>query len=148
MSWRSNWRARSDRRWAMFSSRPVMKLSTQRTAWSSRMKRSHRWEPIKPAPPVTRMRIADPRRRVLRRVAERRRSRADGRGDFRPAQRLDPPVLVGHALDIAFVLQRGEPVENRLVGGDLAAKLDLADQRRLPVLGEIALNEPQHRVLL
>jgi hypothetical protein len=35
---------------------PVKKLSTQSTSWPCSSKRSHRWLPRKPAPPVTRMR--------------------------------------------------------------------------------------------
>ena len=41
----------------MFSRRPVKKLSRQTTWWPSASSRSQRWEPMKPAPPVTRMRI-------------------------------------------------------------------------------------------
>src|SRR6266566_3003946 len=39
----------------MFSRRPVKKLSRHRTSWPSANNRSHKWEPIKPAPPVTRI---------------------------------------------------------------------------------------------
>ena len=44
-------------RCTMFSRRPVKKLSRQTTLWPSARSRSQRWEPIKPAPPVTRMRM-------------------------------------------------------------------------------------------
>src|SRR5688572_12790744 len=37
----------------MFSSEPVIKLSTAVTRLPSRKNRSQRWEPRKPAPPVT-----------------------------------------------------------------------------------------------
>ncbi len=37
----------------MFSSEPVSRLSTQRTRWPSRTRRSQRCDPRKPAPPVT-----------------------------------------------------------------------------------------------
>src|SRR5262245_10505247 len=39
-------------RWWMFPGRPVMKLSTQTTAWPSARNRSQRWDPMNPAPPV------------------------------------------------------------------------------------------------
>ena len=41
-------------RWAMFCMRPVVKLSRTVTVWPSWTSRSARWEPMKPAPPVTR----------------------------------------------------------------------------------------------
>src|SRR5262245_34772526 len=41
---------------AMLSRSPVSRLSTQMTSWPSRRKRSQRCDPMKPAPPVTRMR--------------------------------------------------------------------------------------------
>src|SRR5919197_605138 len=37
-----------------FANEPVSKLSTQMTRWPQRRSSSHRWEPRKPAPPVTR----------------------------------------------------------------------------------------------
>src|SRR5579859_7371636 len=39
-----------------FSGRPVAKLSMTTTSWPSASRRSTRWLPIKPAPPVTRHR--------------------------------------------------------------------------------------------
>src|SRR4051812_33764208 len=42
------------RRCAMFASDPVSKLSTQMTRWPRARSASQRWEPRKPAPPVTR----------------------------------------------------------------------------------------------
>src|ERR671916_744903 len=41
-------------RCSMFSSDPVSRLSTQITRWPREMRKSHRCEPRKPAPPVTR----------------------------------------------------------------------------------------------
>src|SRR5689334_23084960 len=41
----------------MFSRRPVKKLSRQRTWCSSASRRSERWDPMTPAPPVTRIRM-------------------------------------------------------------------------------------------
>jgi len=41
----------------MLSLVPVKKLSTHSTSWPSARRRSQRWEPRKPAPPVTRMRL-------------------------------------------------------------------------------------------
>ena len=40
--------------WAMFASEPVSRLSAQMTRWPRRRSSSHRCEPRKPAPPVTR----------------------------------------------------------------------------------------------
>ena len=39
---------------------PVMKLSIQMTSWPSARKRSHKWEPINPAPPVMTVRTLGP----------------------------------------------------------------------------------------
>src|SRR3972149_2176649 len=39
-------------RWAMLFIRPVIRLSRQTTSCPSSMKRSHRWEPRNPEPPV------------------------------------------------------------------------------------------------
>src|SRR5450755_1464496 len=52
----STWRYsnRSVRMCSMFSSEPVSKLSTHRTRWPRASSSSHRCEPRKPAPPVTR----------------------------------------------------------------------------------------------
>lgn len=58
------------------------------------------------------------------------------------------PVFVRRALDKAFALERVQPVQRRLVGGDLAAELDLADQGRLAVRLEIPLDELIDRLLL
>src|SRR5207302_2352334 len=41
------------RRWATFFAAPGTRLSTQRTCQPSASSRSQRWEPRKPAPPVT-----------------------------------------------------------------------------------------------
>src|SRR3954451_590588 len=46
-----NW---GSRMWAMFASEPVSRLSAQMTRWPRRRSSSHRCEPRKPAPPVTR----------------------------------------------------------------------------------------------
>src|SRR5262245_42401879 len=40
-------------RWAMLSTEPVTKLSMAMTLWPRASSRSTRWEPRKPAPPVT-----------------------------------------------------------------------------------------------
>ena len=39
-------------RWATLSGDPVRRLSMQTTSHFLAMKKSHRWEPMKPAPPV------------------------------------------------------------------------------------------------
>src|SRR5216683_1642522 len=41
--------------WAMFSGEPVRRLSTQTTSQPCARRKSQRWEPRKPAPPVTRI---------------------------------------------------------------------------------------------
>src|SRR5579859_2473718 len=48
------WTKSSVRMWAMFASEPVSRLSTQITRWPRASSSSHRCEPRKPAPPVTR----------------------------------------------------------------------------------------------
>src|SRR2546430_4488562 len=58
---------RSARRWSMLSVVPVERLSRQTTSWPRARRDSERWDPMKPAPPVTRMRM-DPRRRRSGRV--------------------------------------------------------------------------------
>src|SRR5580704_387083 len=39
-------------RWAILSTEPVTKLSMAMTLWPRARRRSHKWEPRKPAPPV------------------------------------------------------------------------------------------------
>lgn len=56
-------------------------------------------------------------------------------------------MLIRPALDIPFAFQGVEAVNGGFVGEDLAARLDLADQRRLPVLIEIPRDERQHQPL-
>src|SRR3954463_11956672 len=51
-AWR--WTNSGIRRWAMFASEPVSRLSTQMTRLPRRNSSSQRCEPRKPAPPVTR----------------------------------------------------------------------------------------------
>src|SRR4028119_100104 len=57
-SWWTYSKSGESRRWATFSRLPVRRLSMQTTAYPSEISRSHRWLPIKPAPPVTRARGA------------------------------------------------------------------------------------------
>src|SRR5215470_16502347 len=45
----------------MLLSEPVRRLSMQTTSHSRARRNSHRWEPMKPAPPVTRTRMASGR---------------------------------------------------------------------------------------
>src|SRR6266540_4894760 len=49
-------RNRGSRRWAMLSSVPVTRLSMQTTSQPRASRKSQRWEPMNPAPPVTRTR--------------------------------------------------------------------------------------------
>src|SRR5512138_752892 len=60
MSWRISSNRCSSRRWAMLRLLPVKKLSTQITSWPSARSRSQRCEPMKPAPPVTSIRMPLP----------------------------------------------------------------------------------------
>src|SRR4028118_851404 len=57
-SWWTYSKSGKSRRWATFSRLPVRRLSMQTTRYPSEISRSHRWLPIKPAPPVTRARGA------------------------------------------------------------------------------------------
>src|SRR6185369_11350083 len=57
MSWRTSSKRWLSIRWMMLSLLPVKKLSRQITSCPSSRRRSHRCEPTKPAPPVTRMRM-------------------------------------------------------------------------------------------
>ena len=50
-------------------------------------------------------------------------------------------MLIRHALDEPFALKGVEAVDGRLIGEDLAAHLDLANQRGLAVLAKVANNE-------
>src|SRR3989344_2022331 len=52
ISWRMNSKLGSAKRWSIFLSSPVEKLSTQMTLHVFTSS-SQRWEPINPAPPVT-----------------------------------------------------------------------------------------------
>src|SRR5258708_549669 len=56
MSWRLKTKRSLPRSSSMLPSEPVIKLSTQITSWPRSRKRSHRWEPMKPAPPVIKVR--------------------------------------------------------------------------------------------
>src|SRR5688572_30329785 len=58
-SWRINSKLDLGRRWATLCFWLVKKLSRQMTSWPWATRRSQRWEPRKPAPPVTRMRFND-----------------------------------------------------------------------------------------
>src|SRR5690242_497088 len=49
-------------RWEIFASTPVTRLSRTRTSHASFTRRSQRWEPKNPAPPVTTARIPPPRK--------------------------------------------------------------------------------------
>src|SRR5512135_974383 len=60
MSWRMNSNSGLSRRWAMFCRREVKKLSTQSTSSPRDSSRSHRCDPMNPAPPVTRTRFILP----------------------------------------------------------------------------------------
>src|SRR5436305_14531148 len=48
------WTNESVRMCSMLASEPVSRLSTQITRWPRLRSSSHKWEPRKPAPPVTR----------------------------------------------------------------------------------------------
>ena len=54
---------------------------------------------------------------------------------------FDPSMLVRGALDESFTLQRIEAINGGFVRRDLAAKLNLLDERRLAVFGDVALNK-------
>src|SRR6202142_3776097 len=73
--------------WAMFTSEPVSKLSTQITRFPRRSSSSHRCDPRKPAPPVTRQAVM---------AAESSRARGwAGSGPAGPRDRaLDPRPLL------------------------------------------------------
>src|SRR5438309_12079236 len=51
---RLRWTNSGWRRCSMLAREPVSKLSTQITRWPRLRSSSHKWEPRKPAPPVTR----------------------------------------------------------------------------------------------
>src|SRR4051812_31170798 len=57
MSWRTNSKRGFASRCPMLAFCPVKRLSMQITSWPSLSRRSQRWDPRKPAPPVTRIRI-------------------------------------------------------------------------------------------
>src|SRR5579859_4610008 len=57
MSFCANSKRVSFLRWAMLRRLPVSRLSTQTTWWPSASSASQRCEPMKPAPPVTKIRI-------------------------------------------------------------------------------------------
>src|SRR5208282_5226374 len=59
-SWRMNSKLRLPSRCMMLARLPLKKLSRQMTSWPSLSRRSHRWEPRNPAPPVTSARTVVP----------------------------------------------------------------------------------------
>src|SRR2546425_7583237 len=61
-SCRTNAKPGRPRRCSMFSTEPVMRLSMQTTSAPRPRRNSHRCEPMKPAPPVTRTRIESGRK--------------------------------------------------------------------------------------
>jgi len=66
---------------------------------------------------------------------------------MQPPLEVDPSMFVGQALDEAFVLQRIEAVHGGLVRRDLAAGLDLPDERRALMASDVVLEIPQHHFL-
>ncbi len=57
-------------------------------------------------------------------------------------------MLVWSALDEPFAIKGVQAIESRLIGGNLTAGLDFADQGGTVVLQHIALDELKHRLLL
>ena len=66
----------------------------------------------------------------------------------RAPHHADAPVLVRGPLDEPLALERVEPIQRGLVGRNLAAELNLADQGGLAVALEIPLDELIDRLLL
>src|ERR1051325_5150149 len=58
-SWRINSKLGLLSRWETLCFWEVKKLSRQMISWPWATRRSQRWEPRKPAPPVTRIRLSD-----------------------------------------------------------------------------------------
>src|SRR5436305_10519094 len=98
----------SSRMCSMFRSDPVSRLSTQITRWPRCSSSSHRWEPRKPAPPVTRL------------VGIRRECTDSARGMLdAPAQNVLVAAADGH-------LRGVEMLEQRL--GEFARRAELVAQ--------------------
>ncbi len=56
-------------------------------------------------------------------------------------------MFVRHALDKTFMLERAQAINRRLVGDDIAAKLDLANQGGTAMFADIQLDELEHGTL-
>src|SRR5512146_2201347 len=85
----------SPRRCSMFASELVTRLSTQMTRWPRSTRYSQRWEPRKPAPPVTTEVGIDLSYWPQLRVEE---SEAADEEAVAEEQRPDAPVLVAQAV--------------------------------------------------
>src|SRR6266511_2438920 len=106
--------------WAMFSSEPVRRLSMQTTSQPFPSRKSQRWEPMKPAPPVT---------RTFTRALS-------GRQDGLPSDRVILEAEATHALRLPEVA----PVEDQ-------GALELAAQPlEVEVLELVPLRHQHHRV--
>src|SRR3954471_4882191 len=107
----------SSRRWAMFFSDPVSKLSTQMTRWPRSSRWSQRLEPRKPAPPVTSdvgMRVSVPGRPA---PPLSRRSELDR---LRLQELLQPePTELATVAGLLVAAERRHRVEGRAVDLDL-----------------------------
>src|SRR3989304_2511704 len=88
---------RGSGRWAMFSMFPVRRLSMQTTSAPLPRRNSQRWEPMKPAPPVTKTRIE--------RLSGENRPAAD-----RVILEAQPPHAVG-LVEVPAVEDHGAPHE-------------------------------------
>src|SRR5713226_5771132 len=106
--------------WAMFSGEPVRRLSTQTTSQPCARRKSQRWEPRKPAPPVT---------RIFTRALS-------GRQDGLPSDRVVLEAEAPHAVGLPEVA----PVEDHGV-------LEQAPQAlEVEVLEFVPLRDQHHRV--
>src|SRR6266581_2850066 len=106
--------------WAMFSGEPVRRLSMQTTSQPCARRKSQRWDPMKPAPPVTRIFTRAP----------------SGRQDGLPSDRVVLEAEAPHAVRLPEVA----PVEDH-------SALEQAPQAlEVEVLELVPLRDQHHRV--
>src|SRR2546422_4928718 len=107
---------RSARKCSTLSVVPVERLSRQTTSQPRARRDSERWDPMKPAPPVTRMRM-DPRRC------------RSGREDRLAPDRVVLEPQSAHALRLVDV----SPVEDERPSHDLTQPLEVQELELVPL---------------
>src|SRR5882762_4343935 len=109
----------------MLLSRPVLRLSRTATSWPAAMYASATWEPMNPAPPVTRIRTRWTVTGLLAGVVERRRLEVEV---FKAVRSPVPPSFLRRLLQRAATVPE---VEARLPTGEALVAVRLTGDEGL-----------------